>query len=638
MLDSIQDRLAKLSTLTKDEQLQLNKDILIAKPEWIHPYWWLRPCSINVLVVTDGALNFSVGRTGFSNFLTIFKQLEDESNIGLEYKVTLGHRSAGASDFNMQVGNPDIDRRIKGFRFDNEEHFTPSMYDQVWLFGIEAGPDMEEDETLIIANYMNNGGGVFATGDHGTLGNALCGNIVRVQDMRSWDGGNEVDMRNEWRNDTNEAKPGEPRSYWFRDEEDEYPQRIYPRFYGADPNILPHPVLSSPTNIHPDGVLNTMPDHPHEGQCKEETTFVVTDPKTGLEHSIDTQNIAISVVKGGNVAETSSKKDPTIPHCFPSIGVFDGRPGNVGRIVVDATWHHFLNYNLSEFDERTMQQIHKYFKNIAVWITRKKKMFCLYRRPIVKGLATERIIEASTFQPDLTAKDLPLNELSVIGGHLRNVVANMVNPAFAQEFTSEMFLKISPQMAEQLDVFSPNKKEKVGAPWVNQEVLADIALGYATVQLRDQLGELTEPIGEKMELEIDRLFEEGLKAGLARATESMETAFSSMAVKAKSVINDSYEVNGTVKDAKGNPAAGMTVIAYDADSRASADLLGRPVQTNENGEYTISYKYTDFNPNGDEEGAADIVVYVYNQDFKEVGKSDLWKDAPAHSTIDVQLK
>jgi hypothetical protein len=37
-----------------------------------------------------------------------------------------------------------------------------------------------------ILNFMNSGGGVFATGDHYKLGACLCGAIPRVRSMRKW--------------------------------------------------------------------------------------------------------------------------------------------------------------------------------------------------------------------------------------------------------------------------------------------------------------------------------------------------------------------------------------------------------------------------------------------------------------------
>jgi hypothetical protein len=36
-----------------------------------------------------------------------------------------------------------------------------------------------------------------------------------------------------------------------------------------------------------------------------------------------------------------------MPRCFGAISAYDGHPAGVGRIVCDATWHHFINLNLN---------------------------------------------------------------------------------------------------------------------------------------------------------------------------------------------------------------------------------------------------------------------------------------------------
>lgn len=112
----------------------------------------------------------------------------------------------------MLDGDATIARRITNFRFDNATHFAPDMYDEAWLFGIETGPGIDATELRSISDFMNGGGGVFATGDHGALGKAMGGEIPRVRSMRLWDHTSansdldEVSMMERRRNDTN--RPG----------------------------------------------------------------------------------------------------------------------------------------------------------------------------------------------------------------------------------------------------------------------------------------------------------------------------------------------------------------------------------------------------------------------------------------------
>ena len=159
---------------------------------------------------------------------------------------------------------------------------------------------------------MNNGGGLFATGDHGVLGKVMCGNIPRVQDMRYWDNfpnssndDNEVSMGGKKRNDTNQPPPGQTSSKDFDHQADDIPQNIAVRTFGN--GAMAHPLLSINTNIRASGIIDVMPDHPHEGECKPETTFSIN----GV--SVPTQVIATSFVIGGN---TAGFKMPTEPHCF----------------------------------------------------------------------------------------------------------------------------------------------------------------------------------------------------------------------------------------------------------------------------------------------------------------------------------
>ncbi len=62
--------------------------------------------------------------------------------------------------------------------------------DQVWFFGLQQigpyGRSLTSVELASIARFMNKGGGVFATGDHQSMGYKLCGEIPRVRSMRRW--------------------------------------------------------------------------------------------------------------------------------------------------------------------------------------------------------------------------------------------------------------------------------------------------------------------------------------------------------------------------------------------------------------------------------------------------------------------
>ncbi|MEM6686218.1 MAG: hypothetical protein AAF617_10580, partial [Bacteroidota bacterium] len=507
------ERLKNVNQLTVAQQLLLRNDILKFEARLIRPWWFDSKCEVNVLVVTDGALNFGIGGFGLSNFLTIFKKMEAESNINIKYNVTLGHRDT-PGNLAMQASNPDFVSTITDFKFDNTNHFTKHKYDQVWLFGYNASP-ISDDEVEVIDKYMNHGGGVFATGDHGSIGTGLCGKITRVKEMRYWKdfGNGEVSMSQSRRNDTNTPHSGNVSSFNVGDQSDEYPQNIHAKMYGAAPNVLPHYLLSIKKSIKSSGIIDIMPDHPHEGECQPEQNFVVKNPETRNNQSIRTQNIAISFVNAGN---TSGGKTPTQAHCFASIGVFDGRPANVGRIVVDATWHHFVNMNLQGFTQATLDVIFEYYKNIAKWMTRKKRTFCPYRRYLVHAMLTERIMEANTLDINIKSADIPDDELFTIGKHAINIVESELTPADALEFKIAMLETVVPTLAKKINIWDLERKPEadfIHNQFINYEPLVAVAIGLGIARVKDAIGVPSEPITQHTEMIIQNTFDEGAAEG-----------------------------------------------------------------------------------------------------------------------------
>jgi hypothetical protein len=157
-------------------------------PELFFPWW--RRCTVKVLLVTDGPLNFGEGDFGLSTFVRVLK---NDAPSRVRFELTLAHIN-DVSNAEMLDAEPGIARRIKEFRFDNAAHFTQDMYDQVWLFGFDPsysgmpgrGTFLAPAEISAIHAHMERGGGLFATGDHGFLGQALCGGLPRVRNMRHW--------------------------------------------------------------------------------------------------------------------------------------------------------------------------------------------------------------------------------------------------------------------------------------------------------------------------------------------------------------------------------------------------------------------------------------------------------------------
>ena len=296
------------------------------------------PCPQKILMVTDG-LDFGTDGFGLSEFVTIVK------NAG--HTVATAHRNGSGPNLTI-AGNFNFATAATAV--------TTANYDQLWLFGASTAA-LSAPEQTTIAQFMKSGGGVFATGDHETIGAGMGANIPRVRTMRNWGnipGVNPIPMTNPNRHDT-VLDPGADNVKQFEDQADAIPQRIYPVFFsnGEPDNVASswsvHPVLR-----HPSGAVDYLPDHPHESECLAPTP--VAGNFAGVTEwpaLIPAQIAAVSISAGRFiVAPTASDtKPPVRPRCFGAISAYDGDAVGgavpVGRIVCDATWHHFVNVNLN---------------------------------------------------------------------------------------------------------------------------------------------------------------------------------------------------------------------------------------------------------------------------------------------------
>lgn len=305
------------------------------------------PCPQRILMVTDSngiggfGLDFGTGGFGLSEFVSIVK------NAG--HTVVTAHRHGSGQNLTI-AGNFDFATAATAV--------TTVNYDQLWLFGFNTTP-LSAPEQTTIAQFMQSGGGVFATGDHETIGAGMGANIPRVRTMRNWGntpGINPIPMTNPNRHDT-VLDPGADNVKQFQDQADAIPQRIYPVFFSnGGPDTVAaswnvHPVLR-----HPSGAVDFLPDHPHESECL--APMPVAGSFAGVEEwpapagggvRIPAQVAAVSISAGRFIVapNASETKPPVRPRCFGAISAYDGDAARVGRIVCDATWHHFVNINLN---------------------------------------------------------------------------------------------------------------------------------------------------------------------------------------------------------------------------------------------------------------------------------------------------
>lgn len=360
--------------------------------------------TIKVLVVVDTAVQFSeTGGFGVGRFV----KLLSETVVGCtRFQVDIGVRPviSGPADISFEENpspGPAAPHRYLDFQFDAQisGQLVLNRYHEVFLFGfapdnnaatdanITAHPWYATDSELtVLHNWMNSGGGIFATGDHDYLGASLCTRIPRVGTMRRWTNADGVPPINGiTRLDTNRPAtvaqqngtdiiPNGVESDALPQEIEWIPQQVIHN--GLIVSRRPHPILCHPTH----GPINVMPDHPHEGCCVLPSDIDYTAPVkfgTAPEYPVHgaVQPQPRIIAYGNVLGLQNHAKGPVNPVRFPMISVYDGRENNsstVGRVVVDSTWHHWFNMNLtgleSAVDKTNWEKISRYFINVAWWI------------------------------------------------------------------------------------------------------------------------------------------------------------------------------------------------------------------------------------------------------------------------------
>ncbi|HWL32832.1 MAG TPA: hypothetical protein VNP89_04440 [Gaiellaceae bacterium] len=565
-----------------------NQRLVDIKRKFVHEldlnpgiFWpFFRPCDVRVLVVADG-LDFSEDGFGLTTFV---RTLLDMPGGYARFRITLGHIGAAAAT-QMMDGEPRIVRRITQLKFDDTDHFAAGMYDEVWLFGIAqsffgrgtaadgtAYPTtrLADTELRALTEFVNAGGGLFATGDHGALGRFLCAEVPRVRNMRLWQStsaqlaDDEVSMTGERRNDTNRI--GSSGGSQFNDQSDDTPQVVLPRRYERTRGFFrfsfPHPLLCGPK-----GTIAVMPDHPHEGECIE-------PPDTGLSLNFGgplgaeypnavgggpkptPEVISTSTVLSGT---TSDFKDPTEPHSFGGICAYDGHRAGIGRVVTDATWHHFVNVNLvgdrgvsgldpkywgflySVSGQAHLEEVRAYYRNIAVWLARPERIACMNTRMIWRLLWTDRVMEAVLSTTDLRVADVEPRIFVIIGKHARDVLGRFAGQCQSIRLILDLvFYPAFPQLVRELDPWLPdvprNRRAFDGVPWFDAAPLLDIGFGAALVGLREEFPQPDERVVADISTAVvtdvaSRAGRVGVERALRSAKSNMDAAAKILDVK-----------------------------------------------------------------------------------------------------------
>lgn len=418
------------------------------------------PCKQNILMVTDGSLSFGTAGFGLSEFVTIIKS--GGHTVSTAHRTGGGVASTIAGNFNFATAATPVNR---------------TNYDQLWLFGFTSSALSAAEQTTI-AQFMQAGGGVFATGDHATIGSGMGTTLPRVRQMRNWAS---VPMTSPDRHDT-VLEPGSDGIKQFEDQSDDIPQRIFPVFFsngGPDNQASSwnvHPVLR-----HESGAVDYLPDHPHESECL--APVPAAGNFAGVEEwpmaagvRIAPQVVAVSISAGRFVTNTG--KPPVKPHSFGAISAYDGDAANVGRVVCDATWHHFVNVNLNGSGSGGRSglyaagnptpeylKIQRYYLNTARWLAPKNRRSCW---PFLQAALTRFDFEIAELRlplPHPCPWD-PLLKIGVVAeevmtrhwglGAMAEIVDDLVassdlNPALAQLVKAQQEISLTHDNTKELE-------------------------------------------------------------------------------------------------------------------------------------------------------------------------------------------
>jgi hypothetical protein len=512
------------------------EEMLIAHPFFRDIFPDERKTGVRILIVADGDIAFDERHFGLSELIN--KGLRSSIMPWEKLVIVTAHRSPN-----------DTTSDIPGFKFDiipkppYDQPFTIKYYDQVWLFGHHAkraSDAIKKDsaELKVLTDFMNAGGGVFATGDHRDLGAAMCGELPRVRNMRKWlfheadipQGLKAPDLDDQTRIDT--LREGFDSGYQFDDQSDYVPQEIYPKFkISKSCSPEPHHLLG-----YGRAAIKVLPDHMHEGECIVPTDLKTSyqsggkkfdefPPLTGSEDRLPPETVAVAVSAGGYFSAENNVY-PAEPRSYKVIVAYDGHlvdkvvddkreASGIGRVVVDASFHHFLNINLNGAGSDNPQKlglydsygnptqeyrmIKRYYRNILTWLCPPGVKLSYYKNLLLGLRYMSPLIEEIQPIENPTIKDILLASTVT-----HKAITERFSQAEATQCTSALFCLLKQEKRLKLEKFlNPLLPSTLFAEglllFINFEVICKTFLGGAMLGLAKKLPESTSDVDQELE-------------------------------------------------------------------------------------------------------------------------------------------
>lgn len=222
-----------------------------------------------------------------------------------------------------------------------------------------------------------------------------------------------------------------------------------------------------------------IPDHPHEGECiipENLETFFDLDgeekrewpPEISGNTPVSPEIVAKSMSEGGPLFfplapgevpgnPNDIPKATPIPREFIAIAAYDGHRAGVGRVVTDATWHHFLDINIDGTgarprpdgdgapryglrgngadDSPVMMRLRQHWRNLAEWLMPQDRRNCA---------SIGRIAEAMMSFPLIEELNIPAPEnrsagvAAEVGSQIINVLKSRLMPFQVNELMEDV--------------------------------------------------------------------------------------------------------------------------------------------------------------------------------------------------------
>lgn len=460
-----------------------------------------RRAQLRILFVTDGR---------FSDTNSVYEYMDGQQIGCTQFQVDRALYSHFGGNYQHNQNPSPNEPHHTGFRFQSTKAGGGSVlddYDVVFLFAVSSqGAFMPPEEVAELHRWMDAGGGIFATGDHATLGQRMGSHIPRVGTMRKWTTGDGVPPgTGECRLDTNQADPTHPGQVAGTAvvpgivERDATPQPIRweamrtQRIGFSRVRRYPHEILCHPTL----GPIDVMPDHPHEGECVEPSAIdlsaqvkYVQPPGGPKEYPSwkGHQERPRIIARGRNATQFMQAKGALKARTFPMISTYDGRKSGVGRVVVDSTWHHWYGMNidgLSAAGGPNWHKIGRYFLNVAKYLA---------PAGVYRANCWWDLLQAQFEDPFLAEHTLLRNTESILelGKNLSAVLQLRWGPCSETNFVFTTICDLVPELCQlyEREVFprKPSHPQCLSCP--DFEVLRAVTLGgmaRGLTPMREQL-------------------------------------------------------------------------------------------------------------------------------------------------------